>query len=87
LIEVNKKIMFKKLKNFATKKMLKKKMGGDVSDEKVDQIMDIVQANPELFNKIGEEIKAKVKQGRSETAATMEVMRAHQAELQKLQQR
>ena len=78
--------MFKKLKNLAAKKMLKRKMG-DVPDEKVEEIMDIVQANPELFDKIGKEIKAKIKQGRSETAATMEVMRLHQGELQKLQRR
>jgi len=74
-------------KNFLMKKMLKSKMGADVPDEKIDEIMKLVQENPELFQKIGQEIQAKMKQGKDQMAATMEVMRAHQADLQKLKQK
>lgn len=52
-------------------------------EEEIDRIVDIVGRNPEIFKKIGDEIQAKIKSGRSEQAAAMEVMRAHQAELQK----
>ena len=40
--------------------------------------------NPEFFKKIGEEVQKRVKSGQSEMAATMVVMREHQAELQKI---
>lgn len=53
-------------------------------EAEIDRIVGIVGKNPEIFKKIGDEIKAKVKSGRSEQAAAMEVMRAHQAELQKV---
>lgn len=45
-----------------------------------------MEKNPELFEKIQKEIKAKQKDGKGEMAATMEVMRKYQAELQKLAQ-
>ena len=53
-------------------------------EAEVERILAIVEKNPDLFKKIGDEIKAKVKSGRSEQAASMEVMRAHQGELQKV---
>lgn len=55
-----------------------------VPEAEIDRIVGLVEKNPDLFKKIGDEIKAKTKAGRSEMAATMEVMRAHQAELQKI---
>lgn len=55
-----------------------------VPEAEVDRIIALVEKNPELFKKIGDEIQAKVKAGRSQMAASMEVMRAHQAELQKV---
>lgn len=52
--------------------------------EQQEMIMEIVDKNPELFKKIGNEIEQKKKAGLSEEAATLQVMRAHQGELQKL---
>lgn len=69
-------------KEFFLKKIIKSQLKG-VPEAQVDQIIAIVEKNPELFKKIGDEIKAKTKAGRSEMAASMEVMRAHQAEIQK----
>ena len=69
-------------KEFLLKKVIKSQLKG-VPDEQIDQIIAVVEKNPELFKKIGEEIKAKTKAGRSEMAASMEVMRAHQHEIQK----
>jgi len=56
----------------------------DVPQDQQDMIMALVEKHPEFFKKIGDEIQAKVKAGRSQQAASMEVMRAHQAELQKV---
>ena len=70
------------LKNFVLKKVIQKKLKG-VPESQVDMIISVVEKNPELFKKIDDEIKSKVKAGRSEMAASMEVMRVHQAEIQK----
>lgn len=69
------------LKNFLMKKMLKAK---GASDEQVDMIVKLVEKNPELFQKIAKETEEKVKQGKDQQTATMEVMMAHQEELKGL---
>ncbi|KKU82164.1 MAG: hypothetical protein UY07_C0002G0021 [Parcubacteria group bacterium GW2011_GWA1_47_8] len=71
------------IKEFLMKQVIKRQLKG-MPEAEIDRIIGLVEKNPDLFKKIGEEIKAKVKAGRSETAASMEVMRAHQAELQKI---
>ena len=70
-------------KEFLLKQMIKRQLKG-VPEHEVDRIIGLVEKNPELFKKIGDEIQAKVKSGRSQMAASMEVMRAHQSELQKV---
>ena len=49
-----------------------------------EAIMAAVSANPEFFNNLAKEIEAEKKSGKSEMAASMEVMRKHQGELQKI---
>jgi hypothetical protein len=71
------------IKEFLLKQVIKRQLKG-MPEAEVNRILAIVEKNPELFKKIGDEIKAKVKSGRSEQAASMEVMRAHQGELQKI---
>lgn len=71
------------IKNFMLKQMLKSKMKGVPPDQQ-EMMMKLVEENPEFFKKIGDEIKQKQKEGKGETEATMEVMRKHQHELQKL---
>lgn len=71
------------IKEFLMKQVIKRQLKG-MPETEVDRIILLVEKNPELFKKIGDEIKAKVKSGRSEQAASMEVMRAHQGELQKV---
>lgn len=70
-------------KEFLLKQMIKRQMKG-VPEAEINRIVALVEKNPEIFKKIGDEIQAKIKGGRSQMAATMEVMRAHQAELQKI---
>lgn len=65
------------------KQAMKAKMK-DVPEAQREMLTGLMEKNPEFFEKIGKEVKAKMKQGQSEMAATMVVMRAHQAELQKL---
>lgn len=55
-----------------------------VPEAEREKMLALMEKNPEFFKKIGEEVQKKVKSGQSEMAATMVVMREHQAELQKL---
>ncbi len=71
------------IKDFFLKQALKYKMK-DVPPEQQEKLMAVLDKNPQFFEKIGEEVKRKMKGGMSEMAATMVVMREHQHELQKL---
>ncbi len=74
--------MFKK---FVLKKLLGSKLkAAGVSDDQMDMILELVEKNPDFFKKIQNEVEMKKKQGISEQAAMMTVMREHQAELQKI---
>lgn len=52
-----------------------------------DMFIKLIQENPELFKKIGDEVKALTKSGVSEMTATMQIMRKYQPEIQKIQQK
>jgi len=71
------------LKNFLMKKMMQSKLKGLPQDQQ-DMIMAVVMENPDLFKKIGDEVKAKTKGGMNEQMAMMAVMREYQGELQKI---
>ena len=71
------------IKDFFLRQALKLKMK-DVPEAQREQMMHLIEKNPDLFKKIGEEIKQRTKNGESEMAASMVVMRKYQAELQKL---
>ncbi|MDZ7726321.1 MAG: hypothetical protein U5L75_01945 [Candidatus Campbellbacteria bacterium] len=73
------------IKDFMTRKLLERQMK-DMPKDQRDMIIAAVQKNPELFEKISKEIQEKTKQGKNQTAAAMEVMRAHQSELQQAMQ-
>lgn len=72
-----------KFKNFFLKQTLKAKMKG-VPEAEQEKMLALMEKHPEFFKKIGDEVKKRVKSGQSEMAATMVVMREHQAELQRL---
>ncbi len=67
------------------KQMLKRQLKG-VPESQQEQIIALVEQNPDFFNSIAKEVEALTKQGRDQTAAVMEVMRKRQGELQKLMQ-
>lgn len=64
------------------KKMLRAK---GVPADQIDFFLQIIQKNPELFQKIAQEIEQKMKgEGKSEMAAAQEVMAKYQSELQQI---
>ncbi|NQV93342.1 hypothetical protein HQ403_02485 [Candidatus Kaiserbacteria bacterium] len=68
-------------KNMLMKRLLKSKMK-DVPEEQQDMILSAIEKNPDFFQKVGLEIQTKMKEGKDQMTATMEVMQSHQEELQ-----
>lgn len=73
------------LQDFLLSQVIKHKMK-DVPQAQRDQIIALVQKNPELFKKIGEEIERRTKGGESQMKASMEVMKKYRAELATIMQ-
>ena len=67
-------------KNFVTRKLVERQLKNVPGDQQ-EKIMKLLESNPELFQKLAAEIQAKMKQGKNQMQASMEVMRAHQNEL------
>lgn len=70
------------IKDFFMRKMLKsqlKKSG--LPEAQQEKLIEGMLKNPELFNKIAQEIKALEKQGKGQMVASMEVMKKYQNEL------
>ncbi len=71
------------IKHFFLKQVVKHKMKGAPEAEQ-ERMLALMERNPDFFKKINDEVKRKVKSGKDETVATMEVMRSHQAEFQRI---
>lgn len=65
----------------AAKKLMQKQ---GIPEAQQDMLFSAMEANPQLFEKIAKEIEQKKKEGKGEMAASMEVMRKYQGEIQKL---
>lgn len=75
--------MFGKIKQYATKKVLDRHLK-DVPEDQKQLVTELVEKNPQLFEKIAKEIQAEMKQnGNNQMAAAMKVLPKYQAELQK----
>ncbi|KKT13872.1 MAG: hypothetical protein UV94_C0031G0006 [Parcubacteria group bacterium GW2011_GWC1_43_30] len=83
VIKIGKILDMGKFKDFFLRQAMKAKMK-DVPEKERDLILGLMEKYPEFFKKIGDEVQKRVKNGQSEMAATMVVMREHQAELQRL---
>lgn len=70
------------IKSYFMKKMLRAKMK-DVPEAQQDRMIEAIEKNPDLFQKIGAEVQQLMKQGRSQTAASMEVMRKYQDQIKR----
>jgi hypothetical protein len=71
------------IKSYITEKLIRSKMK-NLPKAQQDMYIKLIEENPELFKKIGDEVKALTKSGTSEMTATMQVMRKYQAEIQRL---
>ncbi|MES2224056.1 MAG: hypothetical protein V4469_03960 [Patescibacteria group bacterium] len=67
-------------KDFIMRKMLDRQLK-DVPEDQKEKIMKLITEKPELFQKIALEAQEKMKQGKSQMDAMMEVAKAHQDEL------
>ena len=65
------------------RKMLKSQMKG-VPEAEQEKIFKIIEENPELFQKIAMEVQEKMKGGKDQMSATMEVMGKYQSELKNI---
>ena len=83
VIKIGKILDMGKFKDFFLRQAMKAKMK-DMPEKERDLILGLMEKYPEFFKKIGDEVQKRVKNGQSEMAATMVVMREHQAELQRL---
>lgn len=75
--------MFKKVKNFAVRKLIEKQMRNAPPAQR-QLIMTLLEKDPKLFETIAKEVKAEMKNGASELSATMKVMGKHQEKLRGL---
>lgn len=64
--------------------MKSKLKGQNIPEEQQDKILDVMLKNPELFKKIAQEAQEKIKEGKDQQSAMMEVMQEHQDELKDL---
>lgn len=67
------------------KKMLKSQLKG-VPEAEQEKILKVVSENPELFGKIAQEIQMKIKGGKGQMEASMEVLSRYQNELKNILQ-
>jgi hypothetical protein len=69
--------------NFFLKQLLKSKMKG-VPEADQQRIFNALDKNPQFFQKIAEEVQVKVKSGKGQQEAVMEVLSKHQDELKRI---
>ena len=58
-----------------------------VPEAQIDMFISMIEKNPDLFKKIGEEIERRKKGGESEMKASMDVMKKYRVELAELMQK
>lgn len=71
------------MKTFLMKKMLASKLKG-VPQAEQDKLFNMIESNPEFFQKIGLEVQEEMKRGKDQMSATMEVMKKYETELKSL---
>jgi hypothetical protein len=72
-------------KNMMMKQMLKSQMKGLPEDQQ-EKILKAIEENPEFFENIAKRIEQRMKEGKDQMSAAMEVMRENQDELRKMMQ-
>ena len=72
-------------KDFLMRKMLKSQLKG-VPEADQEKLIGAIQKNPEFFKTIATEVQQKIKEGKSQMDAVMEVMKKHETELKNAMQ-
>ena len=73
--------MFGKIKNYAVKKLLEKQLKNVPEDQK-QMIMEMMEKDPKLFEKIAKEMQEELKKnGNNQMAASMKVLPKYQKEI------
>ena len=73
--------MFGKIKNYALKKLMDRQLK-DAPPEQKQMIMEMMEKNPKLFEKIAKEMQAELKaNGNNQMAASMKVLPKYQTEI------
>jgi hypothetical protein len=72
------------IKEFVLKKML---LAKGVPESQIDMVMTLMEKNPDLFKKIAAELQERVKAGRTQEQAMMEVLPKYKQQLQQLAQK
>lgn len=65
------------------KQMLKKQMKG-VPESEQQKVFEAIEKNPDFFMDIAKQIEEKMKSGKSQMDASIEVMRTHEAKLREI---
>lgn len=68
------------MKTFLMRKMLSSQLKG-VPQAEQDKIFNMIEKNPELFQKIALEVQEEMKKGKDQMAATMEVAKRYESDL------
>ncbi len=71
------------MKTFLMRKMLASKMKG-VPQAEQDKIFNMIEKNPDFFQKIGTEIQAEMKNGKDQMTATQAVVKKYETEFKGL---
>ncbi|MFA6158833.1 MAG: hypothetical protein WC763_04425 [Candidatus Paceibacterota bacterium] len=70
-------------KRFLMKQAMKSQLK-DVPKEQQEKILDLVERNPDFFEKLAKELQAGLKSGKDQQTVAMEIMARHKFELAKL---
>ena len=71
------------MKDFLMRKIVASKMKG-VPQAEQDKIFQLMEKDPELFQRIALEVQAEMKKGKNQTVATMEVAKRYESQLKGL---
>lgn len=69
--------------NFLMKQMLKKQMKG-VPEAEQEKVFAAIEKNPDFFMDIAKQIEEKMKSGKSQMDASIEVMKTHEEKLREI---
>ena len=56
----------------------------DIPPEQQEKVLKLISENPKFFENIATEVQAKMKGGKDQVSAVLEVITAHKEELQKM---